>query len=406
MANPCGEFRKDMQKGVALAAPQGTTLLPACSMATIQSQSTPATPIRPRSLYTSHSYHAQTEDTNFQRYSEFSKYFETPPADQWNGITGATTYSSSAAIWRQPRTSKTIATPYYTAEEACVYTENWREHESTDASVGGAIATPHGTISLRLRNRIRVDMTVDRAVRVINFKNNIVLSLSCSGAAAALLHPNGRIYQYGSRVEILAHDTHGNNKLVVKHYRKKKKIHYNQICISTYTIRYAKMWYKGVSFTCEQCALVYLVDAAGTRTTTDSFSDMSQDFSLSVFYSGSRHGSSCFQEAITALGAAQYWMTDEGVENWIINNVRISQTPDGLVRIARNSNKYQLRTSPSNGTASLTTPFLHCTASLGQTSHLFVRRGERRMHYDGTSFIVRNAGHSAGFDDNDQLKVY
>lgn len=131
-----------------------------------------------------------------------------------------------------------------------------------------------------------------------------------------------------------------------------------------------------------------------------------QDFSLSVFYSGSRHGSTCLQEAATVLGASQYWITDEGVENWIINNVRISQTPDGLVRIGRNSNKYQLRTSPSNGTASLTTPFLHCTASLGQTSHLFVRRGERRMHYDGTSFIVRNAGHSAGFDDNDQLKVY
>lgn len=48
--------------------------------------------------------------------------------------------------------------------------------------------------------------------------------------------------------------------------------------------RYAKMWYKGVSFTAEQCALVYLVDAAGTRTTTDTFLDMSQDFSLNVFY--------------------------------------------------------------------------------------------------------------------------
>lgn len=45
-------------------------------------------------------------------------------------------------------------------------------------------------------------------------QNNIVLSLSGSGAASALLHPNGRIYQYGSRVEILAHDTHGNNKFV------------------------------------------------------------------------------------------------------------------------------------------------------------------------------------------------
>lgn len=58
-------------------------------------------------------------------------------------------------------------------------------------------------------------MTIDRAVRVINFKNNIVLSLSGNGALAALLHPNGRIYQYGSRVEILAHDVHGNNKLVI-----------------------------------------------------------------------------------------------------------------------------------------------------------------------------------------------
>lgn len=34
------------------------------------------------------------------------------------------------------------------------------------------------------------------------------------------------------------------------------------------------------------------------------------------------------------------------------------------------------------------------------------RRGERRMHFDGSSFTVRNAGHSAGFDDHNLLKVY
>ncbi|KAK0175631.1 hypothetical protein PV327_009367 [Microctonus hyperodae] len=346
--------------------------------------------LRPRSLYTAHSYHPTTDVANFQRFNEFSKYLETPPTEQWTpmsggvgglNVNGSNSFIGPGAIWRQRNSKPSIIPSYYGAEDAYIYSENWRAHDDVDGASVGAIATPHGTISLRLHNRIRVDMTIDRAVRVINFKNNIVLSLSGSGSAAALLHPNGRIYQYGSRVEILAHDVHGNSK-------------------------YAKMWYKGVSFTSEQCALVYLVDAAGTRTTTDSFSDMSQDFSLSVFYSESRHGPACLQEATTALGAAQYWSTDEGVENWIINNVRVSQTQDGLVRIARNSNKYQLRTSPSNGTASLTTPFLHCTASLGQTSHLFVRRGERRMHYDGTSFIVRNAGHSAGFDDNNQLKVY
>ncbi|XP_008550922.1 GATA zinc finger domain-containing protein 14 [Microplitis demolitor] len=338
--------------------------------------------MRPRSLYTTYNYHPNDNNNNFQRFNDFSKYLESPPSDQWTGINNNSNYNGANTIWRQRNPTKSLITPYYPSEDNnnCIYGENWRDHDIEGGSVG-AVATPHGTISLRLHNRIRVDMTVDRAVRVINFKNNIVLSLSGSGSAAALLHPNGRIYQYGSRVEILAHDSHGNNK-------------------------FAKMWYKGVSFTSEQCALVYLVDAAGTRTTTDSFSDMSQDFSLSVFYAESRHGPACLQEATTALNAAQYWVTEEGVENWIINNVRVSQTSDGLVRIARNSNKYQLRTSPSNGTASLTTPFMHCTASLGQTSHLFVRRGERRMHYDGTSFIVRNAGHSAGFDDNNQLKVY
>lgn len=92
------------------------------------------------------------------------------------------------------------------------------------------------------------------------------------------------------------------------------------------------MWYKGVSFTCEKCALVYLVDSAGTRTTTDSFSDMSQDISLSVFYNESRHGVGYQQEAMHLLQNAQYFVDEKKVQNWIINNVRISQTPDGLLR--------------------------------------------------------------------------
>lgn len=42
--------------------------------------------------------------------------------------------------------------------------------------------------------------------------------------------------------------------------------------------RYVKMWHKGISFTRENCALVYLIDPAGTRTTSDSFSNMISDY--------------------------------------------------------------------------------------------------------------------------------
>ncbi|XP_013147274.1 PREDICTED: uncharacterized protein LOC106110108 [Papilio polytes] len=330
-------------------------------------------PVRPRSVYTAHSYNQ--EESNLSAFQDYSKFLE-------GGLGQAELVGAAAwqPPWRAPLQRKA---PFYPGDDI-YHADTWRDLEVTDVAGGArynASVTPHGTVCLRLRDRVKVDMTVDGAVRVTNAKYNIVLALSQSGAAAALIHPNGRVYNYRSRVEIQAHHQQGNNK-------------------------YAKMWYKGVSFTAEQCALVYLVDAAGTRTTTDTFLDMSQDFTLNVFYNESGHGPSYVNKALSLLQAMQYWLTDDGIDNWIINNVRVSQTADGLVRIHRCSHKYQLRTSPSNGSASITSPFVHCTASLGQTQHLFVRRGERRMHFDGNSFIVRNAGHSAGFDDKNQLKVY
>ncbi|KAK3925789.1 putative global transcription activator SNF2L2 [Frankliniella fusca] len=396
------DLRKDSMFRLSPMGPMGPLPLPLGAV--------PALSVRPRPVPVcgSHPFPVPTEDNCQQRFAEFHPMYD--------GVIEAWPPGSPAPLWRRPgpgpapaAAKQTLSAagalapgpppltpsplpllpplPFFPSDEPCIFSEwrdscPWREADPGSPSPSGtAVATPHGTMSLRLHDRVRVDMSVDRAIRVINLKNNIVLALGATGSSAALLHPNGRTYQYGSRVEILAHDSRGNNK-------------------------FAKMWYKGVSFTSEQCALVYLVDTAGTRTTTDNFSDMSQDLSLSVFYNDSRHGPACVSEAISLLESGQYWVTDEGVENWLINGVRVSQTADGLVRVARNSNKYQVRTSPSNGSASLTTPFLHCTASLGQTSHLFVRRGERRMHYDGASFIVRNAGHSAGFDEKNQLKVY
>jgi hypothetical protein len=96
--------------------------------------------------------------------------------------------------------------------------------------------------------------------------------------------------------------------------------------------RYAKMWYKGVSFTSERCALVYMIDAAGTRTTCDRFPDMSQDFSMSVFYDSSCYGPYYIQEAISILQGYHYWINDKGTVNFVINNVHVSQTCDGMVR--------------------------------------------------------------------------
>ncbi|KAM7343561.1 wurstfest [Cochliomyia hominivorax] len=248
----------------------------------------------------------------------------------------------------------------------------------------GPIAMTNGTIQLRLRDGIRIDMTLDKAVRVLNQRSMVAIALSRNCSNSALIHPNGRILQSGSKVEIVTYDGMKTNNYV----------------------RYAKMWYKGVSFTSELCALIYLVDTAGTRTTTDTFTDLTKDYTLTVFYDDSRHGPSYVQDANEVIQNSSYTCTDEGTEIYDINGFRITQAADGLVKLTRTHNKCLIRTSPGNGSATLTTPGIHCTASLGKTSHLFVRRNEKRMHFDGSCFIVRNAGHSAGFNENNLLIVY
>ena len=67
---------------------------------------------------------------------------------------------------------------------------------------------------------------------------------------------------------------------------------------------------------------------------------------------------------------------------------------------------FKLKSSPGNGKARLESTFLYLTASMGDESHIFVKSNDRRLHYNGNAFVVRNAGHSAGFDESGLLRIW
>lgn len=46
----------------------------------------------------------------------------------------------------------------------------------------------------------------------IQLQSKIIISLSPDGDSAALIHPSGLVYAYGSRVEITTTDGNGNTK--------------------------------------------------------------------------------------------------------------------------------------------------------------------------------------------------
>lgn len=57
-------------------------------------------------------------------------------------------------------------------------------------------------------------MTLDKAVRVLNQRSMVAIALSSNCSSSALIHPNGRILQTGTKVEIITYDGMKTNNYV------------------------------------------------------------------------------------------------------------------------------------------------------------------------------------------------
>ena len=98
---------------------------------------------------------------------------------------------------------------------------------------------------------IQLSISPNYGIKIVNSVQGVTLTLSGCGTQASLIHPCGRVYQYGSRIEAHTRDDES-------HFMEKN----------------AKIWPRGISFTSNTCALIYLVDEAGARSTSDFFHNL------------------------------------------------------------------------------------------------------------------------------------
>lgn len=192
-----------------------------------------------------------------------------------------------------------------------------------------------------------------------------------------------RLLQYGPRIEVQVDDD--------------------------ISVKNAKIHPKGISFTANNCALVYLLDEAGARSTSDMFHDLqASDIAATLFQEAARGDGWAVAAAVEMLEGVQYWRDEE--EHWVVGGVLVTQTRDGLVTVDRplGGDSLRLRVSPNNGKVRYERRGVVVTASQGEERHLFLRAEDRRLHYSGQStvFTVRNAGHSAGFDEHGALRIF
>ena len=248
------------------------------------------------------------------------------------------------------------------------------------------VVEQEGFLHLHLKAGVLLDIAPTLAVRMRNTRQGSTITLSACTTQMALVHPKGRVLHYGPRIEVQTEDT--------------------------VSVKNAKIHPKGVSFTANNCSLVYLLDEAGARSTSDMFHDLhASHIADTLFEESSQKGGGtdwAVMAGVQMLEKAQYWRDVE--DHWVIGGISVTQTRDGLVTVERQTGgvKLIIRTSPNNGKVRFDSGLVQLTASLGQESHLFLRSGDRRLHYSGQSavFTVRNAGHSAGFDEAGMLRIY
>jgi hypothetical protein len=211
------------------------------------------------------------------------------------------------------------------------------------------VVEEQGFLSLHLSHGVTVDLTPDLAVRLRNPAQWTGLALAADGSQLAVEHPTGRLLQYGPRIEVQVEDA--------------------------ISVKNAKVYPRGTSFTANNFALVYMLDEGGPRTTSDMFHDLHAGPLVDVLFE------ECVSGAVPAclalLEALAYWQEDRWLHCWAASGIRVLQAADGLVQVERqggHGGPVQLRASPANGRLRVATEFLQATASLGEEAHVFLRQ--------------------------------
>jgi len=251
-----------------------------------------------------------------------------------------------------------------------------------------AYVVEQGYVSLKMSHGIVLDIANDQGLRLNNSRQQTKVAISGgSRQQAAIIHPLGRALLYEPRIEVQVEDS--------------------------VSVKNAKFYPRGISFTANNHALVYQLDEAGARSTSDSFHDLeATDIVDSLFRERVLGQQSSVATSCQQLHNTRYWRTQNNVDCWALSSTFfIRQTNDGFVILERkekNGTKTIISASPDNGKLKVFNSSVQLTASRGSEAHFFLRSGAKRLHYNGNTrvFAVRLEGHNAGFEEEGSLKIY
>ena len=239
--------------------------------------------------------------------------------------------------------------------------------------------SPAGLLTVLMRHDVSVEMTLDRAIRLVNHGQKAVTATNSGGNASCIYHVAARLLQDRTTTEA---DIYGDRRAVMK----------------TDEIRYSAgpACYRLVAAAAAPTAAAV---AGLERCSADGrFADLSQDMSVTLLFSSSGYGPHLMTQYEDIASASRYKYNRNGSVTVFVNGVRIHQTAKGDVMVSA-GRKY-LRASPRTGLTRVVTHFVELTVEHDWTVR--VRRGGHRLLANDAVYILANDDVEFGFDQSNR----
>ena len=164
-----------------------------------------------------------------------------------------------------------------------------------------------GILSVLLRNNIAVEMTLDRAIRLVDHKQNMVAAATSRGDMSCLYHAAAKISNQQGICEA-----------------------------DLFWDRRAKLCPEGIIFSCGPAC--YILQSRRLVAIPPDFADLSSDLSVTMLFSSSTYGPHIIPHLEEVIRQATYKYHDDGLGVTIlINGVRVEQRRSGDVFVEHGS---------------------------------------------------------------------
>lgn len=227
-----------------------------------------------------------------------------------------------------------------------------------------------GLLTVFLKYDMAVELTLDRAIRLVNNRHRAVVATNNHSNASCIHHPAAKIYQEGNITEA-----------------------------ELFWGRRAKMCPERALFSfghsCFQLADNQM------RCALPEFSELENDMSVTILFSSSGYGPHLTHSFENLVSKATYrYYKNGGISVWI-NGVKIQQDKQGDVTVT--IDRKFLRASPHYGTMYIETPFL--LASVEADWNIRIQRGDYRLLATLAGMMISDGSKECGFDQYQQVFI-